>query len=108
MTFIFLFTLSLFFFAKAVFQSREGKGGLLAYALIGFAALAKGLIGIVLPGLIMLAFVTVRREWRSLFEWRLLRGMAILLIVTAPWFAAVSWATRGKWLEDFIWVHHTH
>jgi len=106
MTFTFLFTLSLYFFAKAVFQSREGKGFLLAYALMGFAALAKGLIGIVLPGLIMLAFVTVRREWRTLFEWRLFGGMAIFLLVTAPWFAAVSWATGGKWLEDFIWVHH--
>jgi 4-amino-4-deoxy-L-arabinose transferase-like glycosyltransferase len=106
MTFAFLFTLSLYFFSKAIFQRGAQNRFLLAYALMGLATLAKGLIGIVLPGLILLIFVTVRREWRSLFEWRLLGGIAIFLFVTAPWFAAVSFATDGKWLGDFIWVHH--
>jgi 4-amino-4-deoxy-L-arabinose transferase-like glycosyltransferase len=33
-------------------------------------------------------------------------GIAIFLIVAAPWFYLVHQATDGKWLADFIFIHH--
>lgn len=106
MTFTFFFTLSVYLLCGAIFEKQDRKGLLLAYALMGFATLTKGLIGVVLPGLIILAFVLARREWQTILKLRVLPGMVVFLLVTAPWFAAVSLATDGKWLEDFIWVHH--
>ncbi|MBI2985914.1 MAG: glycosyltransferase family 39 protein [Deltaproteobacteria bacterium] len=106
MTFTFFFVLSLYFFSRALL--RKGKPGefLLAYGLAALATLTKGLIGIVLPGLIVLAYVALRREWRVVSEWRLPSGILVFLLIAAPWFAWVSQATDGRWLREFIFTHH--
>jgi 4-amino-4-deoxy-L-arabinose transferase-like glycosyltransferase len=106
MTFTFFFTLSIYFLSKAIFQKRDRPWFLLACGMMGLATLTKGLIGFVLPGLVMLAFVALRWDWRAVLEWHLLPGIAIFLLVAAPWFVAVSLATGGEWIKDFIWVHH--
>ncbi|MBI4522954.1 MAG: glycosyltransferase family 39 protein [Deltaproteobacteria bacterium] len=106
MLFSFFSTLGLYLFARAIFEKGKPSEILLAYALIGLATLTKGLIGVVLPGLVLLAFVVCRAEWRSIFEWRLGWGLLIFLLVTLPWFGWVSAATDGKWLQDFLYVHH--
>ncbi|MGH7771010.1 MAG: ArnT family glycosyltransferase [Candidatus Binatia bacterium] len=106
MAFTFLFSLSLYFFSRAIFQKGSRKKFLLAYGLMGLATLTKGLIGIVLPVLIVLAFVVLRREWRSILQWQIPAGIIVFLWVSGPWFAWVSWATDGKWLEEFVLTHH--
>lgn len=106
MLFAFLFTLSLYFFARAVFRKGEPREFLLAYGLMALATLTKGLIGVVLPGLIVFAFVALRREWRAIFEWRVPSGICVFLLIAAPWFFSVSYATGGRWLREFIFTHH--
>jgi hypothetical protein len=73
---------------------------------MALATLAKGLIGVVLPGLIWVSFMVVRRDWRLFAEARLPLGIPIFLLIAAPWFLLVNSATDGKWLSDFIYVHH--
>ena len=102
----FLLTLCLYCFARAIFEIGRKREMLFAYALISLATLTKGLIGIVLPGLILLVFIALRGEWRSILEWHLPWGILIFLLMAGPWFASVSYVTNGKWLGDFIWVHH--
>ena len=106
MLFTFFFTLSLYFFSRAIFKKGNQREFLIAYGLIGFATLTKGLIGVVLPALIILVFVAVRRQWRSISEWRLPLGVLVFLLVIVPWFAWVGLATEGKWLDDFVVIHH--
>jgi len=106
MPFTFFFALSLYFFSRVIFQKGNRRELLWAYGLMGLATLAKGLIGAVLPGLILLSFLAVRRDWRSILEWRLPAGILLFLLITTPWFAAVSIATGGRWMEEFILVHH--
>jgi len=106
MTFAFLFTLSLYFFSRAMLRKGKPWEFLLAYALAALATLTKGLIGVVLPGLIVLAFVALRREWKLISEWRIPSGIWLFLLVAAPWFAWVSQATDGRWLREFIFTHH--
>ena len=77
-----------------------------AYVFIGLAVLTKGLIGIVLPALLLGAFSAVRRDWRMLLDVRLPAGIAIFLLIAAPWFYVVNNATDGRWFADFIYVHH--
>lgn len=104
--FTFFFTLSIYLFSRAVFKKGTPKKFFLAYALMGLATLTKGFIGVVLPGLIFLAFVVLRRQWRMISEWRLPSGILIFLLITLPWFVWVSTATHGKWIEDFIFIQH--
>jgi 4-amino-4-deoxy-L-arabinose transferase-like glycosyltransferase len=106
MAFTFFFTLSLYFFSKTALKEGSPKDGYLAYGLMGLATLTKGLIGIVLPGLILLAFVAAKGLWSDLKKWRLPSGISIFLLVTAPWFVMVGLATDGKWPEDFVFIHH--
>jgi 4-amino-4-deoxy-L-arabinose transferase-like glycosyltransferase len=41
-----------------------------------------------------------------LVDARLPLGIPIFLLVAAPWFYLVNNATDGRWLADFIYVHH--
>ena len=102
-----------FFFVLAIYfgvRSLLGKGGkheiLLAYVFMGLAVLAKGLIGIVLPALLLVAFALVRCDWGVIVDAKLPLGIPIFLLIVAPWFYLVNNATDGKWFADFIYVHH--
>ena len=106
MLFGFLFLLTIYFGARSLL-SKGGKREILwAYVFMGLAVLAKGLIGIVLPALLLAAFAIVRRDWRLIVDAKLELGIPIFLVIAAPWFYLVNSATDGKWLADFIYIHH--
>lgn len=106
MLFVFFLTLAMYFAARAILNKGSRSEMLAAYALMALAVLTKGLIGVVLPGLIFLSFVIIKRDWWLLLQARLPSGILVFLLVAAPWFVWVNSATDGKWFEDFIYVHH--
>ncbi len=62
----------------------------LAWAAMAGATLSKGLIGVVIPGATLVLYSLATRDlavWRRL---HLVSGLAIYLVLTAPWFVAVS------------------
>ncbi len=61
-----------------------------AYAAAALGVLAKGLIGIVIPALIIGAWLLARRRWRVLFALLWWPGIALFLLLTAPWFIAMQ------------------
>jgi len=106
MLFAFFFLLSMLFAARAILREEKRHELIPAYIFMALATLTKGMIGVALPALILLMFVVVRRDWRLLREARLPLGIALFLLVAAPWFYLVNHATEGKWLGDFIYIHH--
>jgi 4-amino-4-deoxy-L-arabinose transferase-like glycosyltransferase len=100
------FLLTIYFGARSLLRNSGKYEILRAYVFMGLAVLAKGLIGIVLPALLLAAFAAVRRDWRIIVDTKLQLGFAIFLLVAAPWFYLVNSATDGKWLADFIFIHH--
>ena len=106
MLFCFLFMLTIYFGARSLFRKGNPYEILLAYAFMALATLAKGLIGVVLPGILFVAFVLAERDWRLIAAAKLPLGIPIFLLVAAPWFYLVHQATDGKWLSDFIYIHH--
>ena len=104
--FCFFFTLSVYYAGRAFLRKGNPNEILLAYVFMGLATLAKGLIGIVLPAMLLVSFMIVRREWRLIVSAKLHLGIPIFLLVVAPWIYLVNVATDGKWLADFIYVHH--
>ncbi len=106
MVFCCWFTFSIYFAARTFLAKSRTYEILLAYAFMGLAVLTKGLIGVVLPGLLWGSFMLVRRDWRMIGAAKLHLGIAILLLVTVPWFFLVQLATGGHWLREFIYLHH--
>ena len=78
---------------------------LAAWAAAALAMLSKGLIGIVLPGAAFLAYVLLARDWRRLARLHWLPGLALFLLITAPWFVAVSLANKEFFHFFFIHEH---
>lgn len=80
----------------------------LFYALIGLAFVAKGPIAFALPGLIVLLFLLVRKDfsWQRLMNVRLIQGALLTVAVAAPWYAAVGIATHWEWPKYFFITHN--
>ena len=76
------------------------------YAGLGF--LAKGLIAVVLPGLIVLIFVMMTQpiRWATFARLRLLSGILWFCCIALPWYIAVGVQTKGAWLQGFFYEHN--
>ncbi|HET6373975.1 MAG TPA: glycosyltransferase family 39 protein, partial [Candidatus Polarisedimenticolia bacterium] len=67
--------------------------------------LAKGLIGVVLPALVIASFLTIRREWPRAREIRWVRCGLLFLAIAAPWHVAVAAANPGFLHHYFVQEH---
>ncbi|MCK9382192.1 MAG: glycosyltransferase family 39 protein [Sulfuritalea sp.] len=103
-----------FFLASAVFalclgqrddanpgESRRWQDA--AWVLLALAVLSKGLIGLVLPAATVVAYAVWQRDSGFILRIRPLRGLLILLAITAPWFVAVSLANPE--FAHFFFIH---
>jgi 4-amino-4-deoxy-L-arabinose transferase-like glycosyltransferase len=78
-----------------------------AWAAAGLAVLSKGLVGLVLPAAALVVYAVLYRDrsiWRRLAP---LTGPAIFLLVSAPWFVAVSRANPDFLQFFFVHEHYT-
>ena len=77
------------------------------YVLIAGAILTKGPVGIVLPALIVAAFLLYVGRFREvLAEMRLLVGMLIILGLSVPWYALVIWRNGWNYINSFFGYHN--
>lgn len=101
------------FFVWQARNEREGGHGstrlplLGFYLLVGLSLLAKGLIGIVIPGGVIGLYFLLRRAWpprafiKSLF-W----GIPLAFAVAAIWFGPMLARHGWKFFDQFIVQHH--
>lgn len=75
------------------------------YAAAAFAFLTKGLIAIVFPAMIMIAFMVSQKKF-SLRPLHLPAGIPLFLLIALPWYIAVGIETNGEWLKGFFIEHH--
>jgi len=74
-----------------------------AYAGAALATMTKGLVGFLLPGLVLLVWVALARRWRRLLPLHLLSGLAIFLAIALPWHLLVARAN-----PDFAYFYFVH
>jgi 4-amino-4-deoxy-L-arabinose transferase-like glycosyltransferase len=74
----------------------------------GLAVLAKGPVGILLPGAIIGLFFLWNGQWRRLADWRLVAGGLAAALVALPWYVAVSVATHATFIRDFLGKQNLH
>ena len=63
---------------------------LASWAACGFAVLAKGLIGFVLPGLVVLPWLLAQRRWRHALGLLWPPGLLLFALIAAPWFVLMQ------------------
>ena len=94
--------------ASGVPGSRWRGWYLAMYLLLGVAFLAKGPVGVLLPGVTILVFLLVKRQ----FGWQRIRqlapwwGVLVMAAVAAPWYILVDARTHGAWTRGFFLEHN--
>jgi 4-amino-4-deoxy-L-arabinose transferase-like glycosyltransferase len=95
--------------AEAVLNAEKNKpyrGALAgAYLCAGLGILAKGLIGAVLPGLVIVIWLAWNRRLTRLRELAWWPGVVLFLLVAAPWFVAMQ-ARFPDFLNYFFVYNH--
>ncbi|MEH2000856.1 MAG: glycosyltransferase family 39 protein [Nostoc sp.] len=77
------------------------------YVLIAGAILTKGPVGIVLPGLIVAAFLLYVGKVREVLrEMRLFVGILIIIGLSVPWYALVIWRNGWNYINSFFGYHN--
>ena len=74
-----------------------------AWLAMAVAVLTKGLIGIVLPALVLVVYSLVGRDWQIWRRLHLASGGLLMLAVTAPWFVLVT--LRNPEFPRFFFIH---
>lgn len=120
MPFVALVTSGAMCFAVALWDERAHRAAWAhaGYAFLGFAALAKGILGFALPCAAFLAWFLVTGDWRLLPRLRLVErvrgvpvplGPALFLAIAAPWYVALSLFSglddEGKTFAYRFWIH---
>ena len=88
-------------FARA-FMHAEGvqKGVHPGWARMGFVAcalgvLSKGLIGLLLPGLVLFVWIAWTHQWRKILDLPWLSGLSLFALIAVPWFVLAERAYPG-------------
>jgi 4-amino-4-deoxy-L-arabinose transferase-like glycosyltransferase len=70
---------------------------------MALAVLAKGLIGLVLPGAVLVLYTLVARDWAIWRRLHLGKGLLLFFAIAAPWFALV--ALKNPEQPRFFFIH---
>jgi 4-amino-4-deoxy-L-arabinose transferase-like glycosyltransferase len=106
LTFFVVCTMSLFIVGYLTGSNRKKLiCYILLYVSCVLAFFTKGFIGIVIPGLGILAFLVADRNIKEIFKMRLWLGFLIFLLMTLPWFIAI-WRQGGAEHLDVFLVHN--
>ena len=85
-------------------SAAERRGFMwLCWVTMAGATLSKGLVGVVIPGASLVLYSLITRQWAFWKRMRWVSGLAIFLLLTAPWFIAVS--LRNPAFAEFFFIH---
>ena len=73
------------------------------WAGMGLSMLSKGLIGVAIPGAVLIIYTLMQREWVLWTRLHIGMGLLIFAAITVPWFVLVSQAN-----PEFLWFFFIH
>ena len=106
--YLFLFTQGILYFAYLGLRGRHvTRHMMLAYASAGLAVLTKGPVGLILPGLILIAYVALFQRdtltWQRLFH---PLGLLAFALVALPWYILMYSYHGMAFIEEFLGLHN--
>lgn len=103
LNFFTLLTLVVFWFGLAV---RRWWWFALLGVSSGLAVLAKGPVGLVLPGAVVTLFLLWQRQWGVAWDRRWFVALWSFVTTALPWYLWVGIETKGEFLAGFLWRHN--
>jgi 4-amino-4-deoxy-L-arabinose transferase-like glycosyltransferase len=101
-----LIAASLYFFLSALQHRNAAWRWYAGYACVAVGVLTKGLIALAFPGGTAFVYLFVTGEWRRWREFRLLSGLALFLVIAAPWHILAGLRnTGGQGGHGFFWFY---
>ena len=87
-------------------KAKQRNWMLLAWAGLALAVLSKGLMGLVLPGAALFIYCVMQQDFSVLKRMHWLPGLAVFMLITAPWFYLVMKANPEFFQRFFIYEHY--
>jgi len=101
-----LIAASLYFFLTALEPNGRTWRWYAGYACMALGVLTKGLIALAFPGGAAFLYLAVTGEWRRWREFRLASGLALFLLIAAPWHILAGLRnTGGQGGHGFFWFY---
>jgi 4-amino-4-deoxy-L-arabinose transferase-like glycosyltransferase len=76
------------------------------YVCMGLAALGKGPVGILLPTLVAVAYLALRRDLGRLRQMHLAPGVFLVLVIAGSWYFAATLVGGERFLWKHLWVEN--
>src|SRR3989338_7367901 len=107
MFFSFFAVAALYSFYLARTEDRHRRAyNLLFYASVSLAFLAKGMVGLAIPGVAVILYLAVHRRFGSvLSQMNLLGGIFIFSLIVLPWFILIS-LKKPEFIRVFFFHEH--
>ncbi|MDB4349396.1 glycosyltransferase family 39 protein [Omnitrophica bacterium] len=105
MTFLFLITLCLFLFIKGGREDKK-KYLILSFVPLGLSVLAKGPLGLIIVGIIIVFYLAMTKKMYFLKGIHLVLGIFILLLIVLPW-PTLMYNTHGPEYLTHLWEVET-
>ena len=84
-------------------DSEQRNGMLLCWIGMALAILTKGLIGVVLPGAVLVIYTFVSRDWAIWKRLHMGKGLLVFFAIVVPWFVLV--AMKNPEHPQFFFIH---
>ena len=75
----------------------------LCWAFMALAVLSKGLIGIVIPGMVLVVYTLSTWDWGLWKRLHLFSGLVVFFLIATPWFVLVS--LKNPEFAHFFFIH---
>ena len=108
MSLAFFLTLALCAFYEVAHTDNVKRRRVLCFVLygaLGVATLIKGLIGVVVPGMIIFFYLLSTKKWSILRRIYLIPGTILLAVIAAPWYLQMD-AVHPGYLKYYLWDEH--
>lgn len=69
---------------------QRRNGAVIMWIAMALAVLSKGLVGVVLPALVLAVYILIERDFKLLHRLHWGIGIPVLLVITLPWFVWVQ------------------
>lgn len=84
-------------------SAREARRWMwLCWGAMALAVLSKGLIGLLLPGAVLVIYTLVQRDWALWKRLYLPSGLLVFFLIATPWFVLVQW--RNPEFFNFFFI----
>lgn len=91
-------------FAQTTHNKSSSRNWMwICWAFMALATLSKGVIGAAIPSMVLIAYSISTWDWKIWTRLRLLSGLILFLLITAPWFVLV--AQRNPEFLEFFFIH---